>query len=41
MMPDAATEHARALRPALVVHEIDGPHLLAQCQPAAVARFIL
>jgi pimeloyl-[acyl-carrier protein] methyl ester esterase len=40
MIPEAATEHARSLRSALEVHVIDGPHLLAQREPAAVARFL-
>lgn len=40
MIPEAATEHALSLRPGLEVHEIEGPHLLAQREPAAVARFL-
>lgn len=40
MIPEAATEHALTLRPELEVHVIDGPHLLAQREPAAVARFL-
>jgi pimeloyl-ACP methyl ester carboxylesterase len=40
MLPEAATEYAVSLCPELEVHEIDGPHLLAQREPAAVARFL-
>lgn len=40
MIPEAATTDAVSLRPELEVHVIDGPHLLAQRVPAAVARFV-
>jgi len=40
MVPASATEDALSLRPELEVHQIDGPHLLAQREPEAVARFI-
>jgi len=40
LMPETATEYAVSLRPELDVHVIDGPHLLAQREPEAVARFL-
>lgn len=40
MIPEAATVHALLVRPGLEVHEIDGPHLLTQRAPAAVASFL-
>lgn len=38
LVPPRATDVARAARPDLRVHVLDGPHLLAQRAPEAVAR---
>lgn len=41
LVPGRQTVLARATRPDLVVHALDGPHLLAQRWPARVARYVV